>query len=86
MIDRATDVAVQNLEDASDRGREPADGQVFVEEQGRDPGAGHQVVQIVGEFGQLDDLALVLGVDRMQFFVDRLQLLVGALQLLVAGQ
>ena len=56
-----------------------------VEEDRADLGARQQVVHVVGELGQLGDLALVLGVDRVELLVDALELLVRALQLLVRG-
>ena len=86
VIDRATDIVIQYPEDTPDLWSKAADGQIFIQDQRGDLNAGHQIIQIVVKLGQLHDLALMFGIDRMQFFVNRLQLLVGALQFLVAGE
>ena len=84
-VERPPDVLREQLERARHLAREPADAQLIVEEEHADVDAVQQVVEVVGELGELRDLALVLGVDRVELLVDRVQLLVGALQLLVRG-
>ena len=82
-LDRPPDVVRHEVEGLGDLRRELADRELRVEEDRADVGARQQVVHVVGELGQLGDLALVLGVDRVELLVDALQLLVRALQLLV---
>ena len=82
-LDRPADVVRQQAEGVGDLRRELADPQLSVEEDRADVGAGQQVVHVVGQLGQLGDLPLVLGVDRVELLVDALQLFVRALQLFV---
>ncbi len=82
-VDAATDVGFDQVEDFCHFRRESADAELIVEEDRVDVSAREQVVHVVGEFGQLLDLVLVLRVDRVQFFVHRMELFVGRLQLLV---
>ena len=82
-LDRPADVVREQAERVGDLRRELPDPQLAVEEDRADVGAGQEVVHVVGELGQLGDLALVLGVDRVELLVDALQLLVRALELFV---
>jgi hypothetical protein len=82
-VDRPAEVVRHQVEGLGDLRGELADPELGVEEDGAHLGAGQEVVHVVGELGQLGDLALVLGIDRVQLLVDALQLLVRALQLLV---
>jgi hypothetical protein len=81
MIEGVSHIAVDEFEGRDRLGGEFADHQVLVEKDGAQFGAQQQFVQL----GQFDDLALVLGVDRIEFLVDRLQLFIGGLQLLHRG-
>ena len=84
-IEAAAHVLGQQVEGLADLGGELADPQLGIEKQRVDVGAFEQVVDVGGQLGQLGDLRLVLGVDRVELLVDRVKLLVGALQLLVRG-
>ena len=81
-IDRP-DVVGQQSKRLRNLRREFANAQLAVKEDRADLRAGQQIVHVVGQLGQLRDLALVLGVDGVQLLVHALEFLVGALQLLV---
>ena len=82
-LDRPADVVRQQSKRLGNLRRELPNPQLAVKEDRADLGAGQQVVHVVGQLGQLGDLALVLGVDGVELLVHALQFLVGALQLLV---
>ena len=62
-----------------------ADIEIVVQEQDADHRGRQEVRQVVGGVGELVELLLVLGVDRVELLVGCLQLLVGGEQLLVGG-
>ena len=85
VADRPAHVRGDQVEEPGRDRREPPHVEGRVEEDGRDVGAGQQVVQVVVRLLQLCDLVLELRVDGVQLLVERVQLLLGGLELLVAG-
>jgi hypothetical protein len=77
------DVVLDQAEQLVRPRRELADPQLVVEEDRGHVDAFEQVADVAIELGQLRNLHLVFGVDRVQLLVDAVQLLVDGLQLLV---
>jgi hypothetical protein len=73
--ERPPAIGRDQVEDRRCGRREAADDEIAVEEDRRDQGALEQVAQVGVGVVELVDLAVELGVDRMQLLVDRLQLL-----------
>lgn len=82
-LDAATHVMRHDVELAAHVFGEFADIEIVVQEQDADHRRRQEVRQVVGGVGELVELLLVLGVDRVELLVGSLQLLVGGEQLLV---
>ena len=80
------DILLSDVELLGDILRVLADIEVPVDHHDADQGRRQEVRHIVVDPDELIDLALILGIDRVELLVDRLQLLVGALEFLVGGQ
>src|SRR6185503_12204225 len=79
VFDRSSDVMGQKIERLGELRGKPPDPELAIEEDGSDLGAGEQIVHVVRQLGELSDLLLVFGVDRVELLIDALELFVGAL-------
>ena len=85
VLDGASDVSFNQIDDFGGDRREPLDALFEVEKDGADLGAGQQILLVRVRLGELFEFSLQLRVHGKQFFVDRAQLLLRSEQLLVGG-